>query len=160
MSYKKIKKTVKNFNIEEICNSGQCFRMEAMENGRYRVLAKDRCLEIEQKGEVCTFFCEEADFETFWKPYFDLERDCLLYTSNPFALYLELKGWGDFTSGSFIFPDKPSKSRRIFSEYTLFQSPGATFFVESYYEKRRKEIMEYYGLWERTSKECPKRIDG
>ncbi|WP_162624225.1 hypothetical protein [Blautia argi] len=79
---------------------------------------------------------------------------------NPFALYLELKGWGDFTSGSFIFPDKPSKSRRIFSEYTLFQSPGATFFVESYYEKRRKEIMEYYGLWERTSKECPKRIDG
>lgn len=79
---------------------------------------------------------------------------------NPLALYLELKGWGDFTSGSFIFPDKPSKSRRIFSEYTLFQSPGATFFVESYYEKRRKEIMEYYGLWERTSKECPKRIDG
>ena len=99
MSYKKIKKTVKNLNIEEICNSGQCFRMEAMENGRYRVLAKDRCLEIEQKGEVCTFFCEEADFETFWKPYFDLERDYALCISKIPAEDLYLTRAARFGSG-------------------------------------------------------------
>lgn len=61
--------------MRQICNSGQCFRMELLENGNYKVIAGDKYLEVGQKGEDCTFFCQEADFDSFWKTYFDLDRD-------------------------------------------------------------------------------------
>lgn len=61
--------------MRQIYNSGQCFRMELLENGNYKVIAGDKYLEVGQKGEDCTFFCQEADFDSFWKTYFDLDRD-------------------------------------------------------------------------------------
>ena len=53
--------------MRQICNSGQCFRMELLENGNYKVIAGDKYLEVGQKGEDCTFFCQEADFDSFGK---------------------------------------------------------------------------------------------
>ena len=50
--------------MRQICNSGQCFRMELLENGNYKVIAGDKYLEVGQKGEDCTFFCQEADFDS------------------------------------------------------------------------------------------------
>lgn len=65
-------------------------------------------------------------------------------------LYLALKGRPSFDSHRFIVPDKPSKFHRIFSEYTLSQSSSPLYTV-SYYETRRKEIMDHYGLWNSDS---------
>lgn len=72
-----VRKQIDNFSLEQICLSGQCFRMkqEDGEKNRYSLIAGDKYLEIEQQGNVCRFYCDEETFEHFWKDYFDLERD-------------------------------------------------------------------------------------
>lgn len=70
-----IKRTIENFNIEQICNSGQCFRMEKREEVLYSVIASGKYLEAAQSGNECTFFCEKEEFEQFWTEYFDLGQD-------------------------------------------------------------------------------------
>lgn len=72
-----VRKQIDYFSLEQICLSGQCFRMkrEDGEGSRYSLIAGDRYLEIEQQGNVNTFYCDEQTFEHFWKDYFDLERD-------------------------------------------------------------------------------------
>ena len=65
----------KNFSIEQICSSGQCFRMQPLENGRYQVIAGGRRLELEQSGETVVFYCGQQEYEAFWHHYFDLDLD-------------------------------------------------------------------------------------
>lgn len=105
-------KTIEHFSIAQICQSGQCFRMqlcdrkrlregppydeEQLQEGRalkqdsgqdtipyedrdgnaiYSIIAGQRYLELEQFGNQCIFYCEEEEFERFWKEYFDLNHD-------------------------------------------------------------------------------------
>ncbi|MCM1386173.1 MAG: hypothetical protein NC231_02510 [Bacillus sp. (in: Bacteria)] len=71
--------TKDNFDLEQICRSGQCFRMTKESDNVYSVIAGSRYLEIEQKGGTCLFHCDEAAFEDFWKNYFDLDSDYAAY---------------------------------------------------------------------------------
>lgn len=88
-----------NFSIRQICESGQCFRLEPLEDTisegkeqrtsrytggctgketireRYALTALGRCLVIEQTGNVVSFGCSEEEFEQLWKNYFDLDED-------------------------------------------------------------------------------------
>lgn len=70
-----IEKTKKDFNLRQICQSGQCFRMKEIQDGKFQVLAGNRYLEVEQKEDRIQFFCREEEFENFWKRYFDLDQD-------------------------------------------------------------------------------------
>ena len=54
-----LQKTIDNFSLDQICRSGQCFRMREEEEGFYSVIAGDRFLRVRQDGKNCTFFCEE-----------------------------------------------------------------------------------------------------
>ncbi len=83
-------KTITNFSLPQICQSGQCFRMNEKEENTYAIVAEDRYLEIWQKGNECHFDCEEEEFENFWKDYFDLENDYGFYMDqiNPNDTYL------------------------------------------------------------------------
>lgn len=94
-----IKKTTDNFDISQICSSGQCFRMAHICGNTYSVIASGRYLEAEQNGKECIFSCDEDEFETFWKLYFDLETDYSFYLSriNPKDSYL--KNAAQFGSG-------------------------------------------------------------
>ncbi len=85
-----ITKEIDNFNIEQICNSGQCFRMEKTGGGTFSVIARDKYLEITQRGRQCIFHCNEDIFEEFWKDYFDLDTDYGAYIEsiNPNDDYL------------------------------------------------------------------------
>ena len=85
-----VKKTIEHFSIAQICNSGQCFRMEKINEYRYSVIASDRYMELEQKGQECIFFCTEEEYENFWKNYFDLNVDYKHYIDkiNPNDQYL------------------------------------------------------------------------
>lgn len=90
---------LKDFDIQQIHRSGQCFRMEQTGEDIFRVLAKDRYLEIAQTGEECCFFCTEEEFESFWKQYFDLDRDYgeVKRSIDSRDIYLReaaQKGWG------------------------------------------------------------------
>lgn len=64
-----------NFDLGQICRSGQCFRMDQIGENRYRVIAGDRYLELTQERGIVNFFCPEEDFIFFWIQYFDLDCD-------------------------------------------------------------------------------------
>lgn len=64
-----------NFDLGQICRSGQCFRMDQIGENRYRVIAGDRYLELTQERGIVNFFCPEEDFIFFWIRYFDLDCD-------------------------------------------------------------------------------------
>lgn len=51
-----------NFDLGQICRSGQCFRMDQIGENRYRVIAGDRYLELTQERGIVNFFCPEEDF--------------------------------------------------------------------------------------------------
>lgn len=67
------------------------------------------------------------------------------WNDNPAALYLAIKGRKYFDSPAFIIPDKPSKSCRIFSEYTL-STTSLNNVIKNYYETRKDEIIAHYKM--------------
>ncbi|NCB91000.1 MAG: 8-oxoguanine DNA glycosylase [Clostridia bacterium] len=70
-----VKCKTNHFDIEQICDSGQCFRMEHIGEGVYSVIAGDRYVKIAQSGGECVFYCEQEEYEGFWSEYFDLDTD-------------------------------------------------------------------------------------
>lgn len=70
-----IHKKIKDMDLEQIAGSGQCFRMEKLEDGAYSLIAFDRYLEIRQQGEDFQFLCTEEEFSDIWEEYLDLKRD-------------------------------------------------------------------------------------
>lgn len=74
-----VERVIDNFNLEQICRSGQCFRMDSRGAGRYSLIAGGRYLETEQQNGRTVFFCEQAEFEDFWEEYFDLRADYAFY---------------------------------------------------------------------------------
>lgn len=69
----------KNFSIGQICESGQCFRMRPLEDGRFHLIAGGRRLELEQDEEAVVFHCGQQEYEDFWRYYFDLDTDYSAY---------------------------------------------------------------------------------
>lgn len=70
--------TKDNFSIRQICESGQCFRLQEMDGipgERYALTAFGRYLEIEQKQNKIFFDCTPEEFKQVWEKYFDLEED-------------------------------------------------------------------------------------
>ncbi len=66
----------KNFNIRQIAESGQCFRLNRLEENRYSLIACGRYLELVQTGEEeVELDCGEEEYEGLWKNYFDLDYD-------------------------------------------------------------------------------------
>lgn len=69
-------KNIKDFDIEEILECGQCFRFEKLEEKHYRIVAMGRVLYIRQNGDTVEFYpCTKWEFENIWHYYFDLGTD-------------------------------------------------------------------------------------
>lgn len=68
-----IKKVINNFSIDQICDSGQCFRMSKLEDDKVEVIAGGGYLIVSQKGNEITFDCSEEEYELYWKNYFDID---------------------------------------------------------------------------------------
>ncbi len=94
-----IKRKTDHFNLAQICQSGQCFRMKEKSHGLYSVIAGKRCLELEQRDRECIFYCGEAEFHDFWEGYFDLKSDYASYIGriDPDDIYL--RNAAEFGSG-------------------------------------------------------------
>lgn len=71
-----ILREISNFNLKQICISGQCFRMTEIENkeNTFSIIADNYYLEASQEGEIISFSCSEKEFP-FWEEYFDLNTD-------------------------------------------------------------------------------------
>lgn len=69
-------KGVKNFNIKQILECGQCFRWEKISDTNYIIVAYRRVIEVVQNGDDVTIYNTNLnDFEDIWREYFDLDRD-------------------------------------------------------------------------------------
>lgn len=67
---------VKNFNIKQILECGQCFRFEKVKELDYIIVANQRVIEVIQNDDnVIILNSSKEDFNNIWKEYFDLETD-------------------------------------------------------------------------------------
>lgn len=64
-----------DFNLKKIAHSGQCFRLKQLEPGRFRLTARDRCVELTERADAWTLDCPTAEFNALWRGYFDLDAD-------------------------------------------------------------------------------------
>ena len=70
----------KNFNLKQIADSGQCFRMNRIKEQdkliRYSLVAYGKYLELSQLDEeTVELSCSEEEYHQVWREYFDLEYD-------------------------------------------------------------------------------------
>ena len=78
-----VRKILSDFNIEQIADSGQCFRMKKIDDNKYYTIAFDRYLEITKAdNNTYEFSCSEEEFESIWEKYFDLSTDYSVFKSN------------------------------------------------------------------------------
>lgn len=71
------------FDIGAIAESGQCFRLDRTGEGSFRLIALDRVLRILQTGDGSyQFDCTPEEFDSLWRPYFDLDEDYARYAVN------------------------------------------------------------------------------
>ncbi len=70
-----------DFDLEQIAQSGQCFRFLKKEGRKYSLIAGSRYIELEQTGDKVSFGCEPEEFESFWRGFFDLDADYGKYKS-------------------------------------------------------------------------------
>ncbi len=62
------------FSLEDTLDCGQCFRFRRDADG-WRGVAGSRPLLVRETGEGVLFSCTPEAFESFWRGYFDLDRD-------------------------------------------------------------------------------------
>lgn len=108
--------TIENicFSIPQICESGQCFRLNAVSEDTYELLADSRYLKIKIRRnsadkaagightEICgetDLYCTQEEYETFWKEYFDLSVDYSDYIDQIDEQDKYLKSAAEFGSG-------------------------------------------------------------
>lgn len=67
----------KNFNLYQIANSGQCFRMENIEDGElFSVVAFGKKLYMQQIDKThVSLECNEEEYNLLWRDYFDMNTD-------------------------------------------------------------------------------------
>lgn len=70
-----IKLEIPFLSLEQICDSGQCFRMQKEADGNYSLIASGRYLRAGQRERQLFLYCSQEEYETVWKFYFDLDTD-------------------------------------------------------------------------------------
>ena len=69
-------KGVRNFDLKQTLECGQCFRWERVSDNNYIGVAFGRVLEVFQEGNDITLYnTNRQDFEDIWRNYFSLDRD-------------------------------------------------------------------------------------
>lgn len=68
-----------DLSIQQISESGQCFRLNRIAGERYALVAFGKYLEIEQRGNELLFSCTQEEYDEIWQQYFDMENDYGLY---------------------------------------------------------------------------------
>lgn len=67
---------VKNFNIKQVVECGQCFRWKKVTDSNYIGVAYGRVIEVVQEGDKIQILnTTEEDFNNIWQEYFDFNRD-------------------------------------------------------------------------------------
>ncbi len=69
-------KNVKDFDLAQTLECGQCFHFVKMDEEDYVLTAKGHVLHVSQEADTVTFYdTEEDEYVNVWKDYFDMDRD-------------------------------------------------------------------------------------
>lgn len=66
---------IDHMNLNQIANSGQCFRWQQINDNTYKIPAFGRELTISQDGDLFTLSCDENEWNNIWSNYFDLDTN-------------------------------------------------------------------------------------
>jgi N-glycosylase/DNA lyase len=68
---------INHLNLDQIAESGQCFRWKKTADGTYEIPAFGRVLTISESGESGEFTldCDEKEWDSVWSRYFDMDTD-------------------------------------------------------------------------------------
>lgn len=67
---------VKDFDLGQTLECGQCFHFHKLADNEYVLSAFGHFLHVQQQGDIVTFYrTSREEYECIWKRYFDLERD-------------------------------------------------------------------------------------
>lgn len=64
-----------DFDIDQIANSGQCFRFHRVGDKSYNLIGGNTPAEYSAEWRTVRFDCDEDEFNAIWRPYFDLDAD-------------------------------------------------------------------------------------
>ena len=70
-----VTKDIGYFDLEQVADSGQCFRWRKLDEYKYRIPAFGNYVDIAQNGNHFELSCTEEEFEKIWYNYFDLGTD-------------------------------------------------------------------------------------
>ena len=157
-------KILENFSIAQICESGQCFRMEEIQDGRYQVIAGDRYLELEQQGNRVRFDCTEVEYRDFWRHYFDIETDygAVMAQINPNDTYLTAAAqlaWGVRILNqdlwemivTFLISQQNNIVRIRRCIKNICETYGTAKISSLNYQKARAELLKLFGVGEKVA---------
>lgn len=87
------------FDLAQIADSGQCFRLTALQDGGYVAITGDKLVKIVPGAEGgYVFHCTYNEFRDVWVPYFDLATDYKSYqqkmSDDPFLQKAIMAGGG------------------------------------------------------------------
>ncbi len=69
-------KGVTNLDLAQTLDCGQAFRWSVDENGVWSGVAGGKYRRLSQRGDTVTVFdCDQKEFDDFYRPYFDIDRD-------------------------------------------------------------------------------------
>lgn len=86
------------FSVSQICRSGQCFRLDPVEEGIYELIAGERFLNIKADdggtAGKTVLYCSRKEYESFWREYFDMDTSYEEYLAeiDPADKYLSAAG--------------------------------------------------------------------
>ena len=66
---------IDHMNLHQIANSGQCFRWQQINDNTYKIPAFGKELTISQDGNTFILSCDENEWNSLWRNYFDLETN-------------------------------------------------------------------------------------
>ena len=66
---------ISHMDLNQIANSGQCFRWEQINNNTYKIPAFGKEITITQHGEIFTLSCDRVEWCNVWRQYFDVETE-------------------------------------------------------------------------------------
>ena len=67
---------LRDFDIEEILECGQCFHFTKLGDKKYELMAYGKYLMVAQQGDVLTLYnTSMEEYDCIWKKYFDIETD-------------------------------------------------------------------------------------
>lgn len=132
---------IKNFNLYTIANSGQCFRLNQMNDTMYSLVAFNKVLFIKIiDKDIFDFSCSESVFYDKYYNYFDLNSNYNIYKKVANSDDIFLKNCINYGAGLKILKQEPFET------------------LISFIISQRKSIPAIKTSIERLSKICGKKI--